>query len=64
MAIDFSLDGHVATITINRPERMNAMDTEHYAALSAAWVRVRDDPGIRVAIVTGAGEKSFPQAPT
>src|SRR5258706_13928104 len=38
---------------------MNAMDTEHYAALSAAWVRVRDDPDIRVAIVTGAGEKSF-----
>lgn len=59
MAIDFTLDGHVATITINRPERMNAMDAEHYEALSAAWVRVRDDPEIRVAIVTGAGEKSF-----
>jgi E-phenylitaconyl-CoA hydratase len=59
MPIDFSLDQHVATITINRPERMNAMDAEHYEALSAAWIRVRDDPGIRVAIVTGAGEKSF-----
>jgi E-phenylitaconyl-CoA hydratase len=59
VAIDFSLDAHVATITINRPERLNAMDSEHYAALSAAWVRVRDDPDIRVAIVTGAGEKSF-----
>ncbi len=59
MAIDFTLEDHVATITINRPERMNAMDTEHYNALSAAWVRVRDDPAIRVAIVTGAGEKSF-----
>ena len=59
MAIDFSLDAHVATITINRPERMNAMDTEHYDALSAAWIRVRDDPDIRVAIVTGAGDKSF-----
>ena len=59
MAIDFTLEDHVATITINRPERMNAMDTEHYDALSAAWVRVRDDPEIRVAIVTGAGEKSF-----
>lgn len=59
MAIDFALDDHVATITINRPERMNAMDAEHYNALSAAWVRVRDDPQIRVAIVTGAGEKSF-----
>ena len=59
MPIDFSLDDHVATITINRPERMNAMDTEHYIALSEAWIRVRDDPEIRVAIVTGVGEKSF-----
>jgi E-phenylitaconyl-CoA hydratase len=59
MAIDFTLEDRVATITINRPERMNAMDTEHYNALSAAWVRVRDDPEIRVAIITGAGEKSF-----
>lgn len=59
MSIDFSVARHVATITINRPERMNAMDAEHYAALSAAWVRVRDDADIRVAIVTGAGQKSF-----
>ena len=33
MAIDFTLEDRVATITINRPERMNAMDTEHYNAL-------------------------------
>ena len=59
MAIDFTLDRHIATITINRQDRMNAMDAEPYAALSAAWTRVRDDPEIRVAIITGAGEKSF-----
>lgn len=59
MSIDFTLDRHVATITINRPERMNAMDAEHYAGLSLAWERIRDDPEIRVAIITGAGEKSF-----
>lgn len=59
MSIDFVLEQHVATITINRPERMNAMDAEHYAELSSAWTRVRDDPDIRVAIVTGAGDKSF-----
>lgn len=59
MSIDFSLERHVATITINRPERMNAMDAEHYQGLSDAWVRVRDDPDIRVAIITGAGDKSF-----
>jgi (E)-benzylidenesuccinyl-CoA hydratase len=59
MAIDVEVSDHVATITINRPERLNAMDGEHYAALSRAWTRVRDDEDIRVAIVTGAGEKSF-----
>lgn len=59
MSIDLSLDAGVATIVINRPERMNAMDGEHYAALSDAWIRVRDDSAIRVAVVTGAGDKSF-----
>ncbi|WP_207450527.1 enoyl-CoA hydratase/isomerase family protein [Roseomonas marmotae] len=53
------LENHVAVITINRPDRMNAMDTEHYKALSAAWIRVRDDRDIRAAVITGAGEKSF-----
>ncbi|MBE0693882.1 MAG: enoyl-CoA hydratase/isomerase family protein [Aquamicrobium sp.] len=60
MAIDFELDAEgVATITINRPERLNAMDEEHYRGLSQAWLRVRDDPAVRVAIVTGAGDRSF-----
>jgi len=59
MSIDLSLEGNVATVTINRPERMNAMDSEHYAALSEAWQRMRDDDAIRVAIVTGAGGKAF-----
>jgi E-phenylitaconyl-CoA hydratase len=35
------------------------MDAEHYAALSRTWMQVRDDAAIRVAIVTGAGERSF-----
>lgn len=59
MSIDVSVADNIATITINRPERLNAMDAEHYRALSQAWIRVRDDPAIRVAIVTGSGEKSF-----
>jgi len=60
MSIDFDLnDDGIAVITINRPERLNAMDAEHYAGLSAAWTRVRDDDDVRVAIITGAGEKSF-----
>jgi len=59
MSIDLSVTDGVALITINRPERLNALDTEHYAGLSQAWQTVRDDPAIRVAVITGAGEKSF-----
>src|SRR5256714_4478175 len=59
MSIDVEVTDSIATITINRPERMNAMDAEHYKGLSQAWMRVRDDAAIRVAIITGAGEKSF-----
>ena len=60
MAIDFTCDdAGIATITINRPDRRNAMDAEHYAALSDAWVQVRDDPQIRCAIITGAGDIAF-----
>ena len=60
MSIEFELDeAGIATITINRPERMNALDSEHYRDLSQAWLRVRDDREVRCAIITGAGEKSF-----
>lgn len=60
MSIDLDLpeDG-IAVITINRPDKRNALDAEHYQALSDAWTRVRDDDAIRVAIVTGAGDKVF-----
>ncbi len=59
MAIDVAVEDGIARITINRPERLNAMDAEHYTLLSQAWTRVRDDPEIRVAVITGAGQKSF-----
>ncbi len=59
MAIDFAVEDGIALITMNRPERMNALDAEHYRLLSAAWIRVRDDAAIRCAIITGAGERAF-----
>lgn len=59
MSIELDRDGHVALITINRPERLNALDAEHYSDLSNAWCEVRDDSSIRAAIVTGAGERAF-----
>jgi len=59
MSIDLDVKDGIATIVINRPEVHNALDIEHYAALSDAWKRVRDDGEIRVAIVTGAGDRAF-----
>ncbi|MDA8372974.1 MAG: enoyl-CoA hydratase-related protein [Actinomycetota bacterium] len=59
MAIELTVDEHIATITINRPERLNALDAEAYEALSRAWIRVRDDDEIRVAVITGQGDRAF-----
>lgn len=59
MSVDLEIRDHVATITINRPERLNAMDAATYDSMSVAWQQVRDDKGIRAAIVTGAGDRAF-----
>lgn len=59
MKLIYEVKDRVASITINRPEVMNAMDAEVYAELSKAWIDVRDNPDVWVAIITGAGEKAF-----
>src|SRR3954452_17582238 len=51
----YELDGHVATITYNRPEVMNAINGELRRDLNDAFARFRDDEDAWVAIVTGAG---------
>ncbi len=59
MKVIYEVRNKVAYITINRPEVMNAMDSDVYEGLSRAWTDVRDNPEVWVAIVTGAGQKSF-----
>lgn len=59
MGLDFEVKDHIARLTLNRPEAMNAMDPEMYADLSKAWIEVRDNPEIWVAIITGAGDRAF-----
>jgi enoyl-CoA hydratase/carnithine racemase len=49
----------IAYITLNRPEVHNAIDRETDELLFEAWTEFREDPEIRLAILTGAGEKSF-----
>lgn len=59
MAIHYEqLGGHVARITIDRPETRNALDLYHFRDLAKAWRRFRDDPEDWVAVVTGV-ETSF-----
>lgn len=51
----YELDGHIATITYNRPDALNAVNGELRSDLNAAFARFRDDEDAWVAIVTGAG---------
>ncbi len=48
-------DGHVATVTMNRPEARNAWSLEMLARMWAAWQEIDGDDQIRVAVLTGAG---------
>ena len=49
----------IVTITINRPERMNAISIELTARLAEAWTKFRDDEDAWVAILTGVGDRAF-----
>ena len=55
----YEVANSVATITLNRPERRNAMTPEMILRLGQAWNDVREDPNVAVALLKGAGEDSF-----
>src|SRR5579863_8424044 len=55
---DVDSDG-IALITVNRPEKLNALNRDTMGELADAFTRVRDDAAIRGLIVTGAGQKAF-----
>jgi 2-(1,2-epoxy-1,2-dihydrophenyl)acetyl-CoA isomerase len=49
------IDGHVGVITFNRPDRRNALSDAVYAGFAAALPALRDDPEVRVVMITGNG---------
>jgi enoyl-CoA hydratase len=55
----YELSDGIATITLNRPERMNALNPELMDAIQETMIRFRDDGQARVAILTGAGDRAF-----
>jgi enoyl-CoA hydratase len=59
MPIDVEHDAGIATVTVNRPEALNAIDLEHAQALRERLEELAGDETTRVVILTGAGEKAF-----
>jgi enoyl-CoA hydratase len=57
--VEVAVAERVARVTVNRPEKLNALDAGVLDALDAAFRRVRDDAAIGAAVVTGAGPKAF-----
>jgi 2-(1,2-epoxy-1,2-dihydrophenyl)acetyl-CoA isomerase len=54
-ALLFDHSGGILTLTLNRPDRLNALDLPHWDELAAAVVRARADQAIRAVVITGAG---------
>jgi enoyl-CoA hydratase len=55
----YSVDDRVATITLNRPERHNALSLALIDEIIAAVAQADRDPEVRVLVITGAGDKAF-----
>lgn len=55
----FERDGHIATLTFNRPERRNAISPEVACRLADAMGEIAEDNDIRAVILTGTGDKAF-----
>ena len=52
-------EGRVARVTINRPERRNAVSFAAWQSLAAAFENLAADPEVRVVVLTGAGDRAF-----
>jgi enoyl-CoA hydratase/carnithine racemase len=59
MSVKFSVENHVARVTIDRPDRLNAVDQATEAELIGVWESIEKNRDIRVVILTGAGERAF-----
>lgn len=59
MAIEISRNGPVATVTLSRPDKLNALSLQMYEDLGRAFAELRDDDAVRSLVLTGAGEKAF-----
>ncbi len=59
MSVLFEMEDGVARVTVNRPERMNAIDAETETALEKVWTQIEADSTVRCVVLTGSGKKAF-----
>ena len=59
MSVVFTVRDHVARVTIDRPDRMNAVDLDTEAELIRIWEAIEKDRDVRVVVLTGSGERAF-----
>ena len=59
MPIRLEIKDHVATVTIDRPEVMNAIDAVAERELQAIWAAIEGDRAVRVVVLTGMGDRAF-----
>jgi crotonobetainyl-CoA hydratase len=59
MTVTLAIENHVATVTLDRPQAMNAVDLATEAALQRIWTTIEADRDVRVVVLTGAGERAF-----
>ena len=57
--VRFEKKDHVARVTLDRPDVLNAMDLRMHEELAEIWDEIEADDGIRVAVLTGAGHRAF-----
>jgi crotonobetainyl-CoA hydratase len=59
MTVRLEIEGHVARVTIDRPEVMNALDPAATDALETIWQRIEADREVRAIVLTGAADRAF-----
>jgi E-phenylitaconyl-CoA hydratase len=57
--IEFDVTNHVATLTLNRPDKMNSFNRQMAEEVATTWQRVRDDDDIHVVVLRANGERAF-----
>jgi len=59
MSVQFTVQDHVARVTLDRPERLNAVDQATEAELIRIWKAIEHDREVRVVVLTGTGPRAF-----